>query len=175
MKGYSCTKLYILFSLFSYSLCQTSGATTLSNVVVEASDGQPQVPLATHTQPGGAASTNPTAQATSSPTCIQSRGPNDPSASDISQALTSDNSVSKGCDVTYQQTSIIGTETVVSYGLDDAYFFNASHPSYEVNQPMVPANFCPDTFNQILSLCVTGSQNFWGGWIVAQGTNYSGK
>ncbi|KAL8707115.1 MAG: hypothetical protein Q9220_007800, partial [cf. Caloplaca sp. 1 TL-2023] len=108
------------------------------------------------------------------PTCIQTRGPDDPPASDINKAVQDDDSIRKACDVTTQETSTInnGLLSVIYYALDSHYFFNTSHSTGIVNQQQASPNLCPDTYKAIFSTCVM-NQQFWGGWILKSGTNHS--
>ncbi|KAL8836757.1 MAG: hypothetical protein Q9170_002786 [Blastenia crenularia] len=106
------------------------------------------------------------------PTCIQTRSPDDPQASDINSTVQDDDTISKACDVTTQQTTTLGLLSVIYYGLDNLYFFNISHNVNAVSRPVASPNLCPDTFNDIFSTCVI-NQNFWGGWVMDGGTNRS--
>lgn len=106
------------------------------------------------------------------PQCLEPRGQNDPSASDIAQAFHDDNTVSKACNVKTQTTTTIGQLIVISYGLGN-YFFNISHYKNVVSAPIVSPNLCPNTFNAILQQCVTGTGSFWGGYDQGGIANYS--
>ncbi|KAL8735678.1 MAG: hypothetical protein Q9166_000847 [cf. Caloplaca sp. 2 TL-2023] len=110
------------------------------------------------------------------PTCIQTRSPDGPSASDINVALEDDNTISKACDVTTQGTTTLDdgllSLSVIFYGLNNQYFFNSSHNADIVSRPIADPNLCPDTFHDIFSACVM-NQNFWGGWVMRGGTNRS--
>ena len=110
------------------------------------------------------------------PTCIQTRSPGDPLASDINAAIQADDTINKACDVSTQQTTTIneGLLSVIYYGLDNQYFFNISHNVNFVSRPIASPNLCPDTFQNIFSTCVL-NQNFWGGWVMSDGTNRSSK
>ena len=129
----------------------------------------------TASNPSNVIATEPFPTATG-PTCIQTRSPSDPSASDINEAITNDISIKKACDIASQSTTTLnnGLLSVIYYGLDNAYFFNSSHRYSEVNAQVVSPSFCPDTFNNIFSTCVTKG-NFWGGWVLNDGTNHSSK
>lgn len=110
------------------------------------------------------------------PTCVQTRSPDDPLASDIDAAIQDDNTISKACDVSTQRTTTIndGSLSVIYYGLDGSYFFNITHNANTVSQPVVSPDLCPDTFKDIFSTCVM-SQNSWGGWVMSGGTNRSSE
>ena len=95
--------------------------------------------------------------------CENARGPDDPSASEIAQALAAENAVSKACDVETQSLDTIGNLAVISYGLEE-YFFNITRLESVVSRPIASPDQCPESFNTILETCVTGgSGNFWGG------------
>ncbi|KAL8712969.1 MAG: hypothetical protein Q9220_002829 [cf. Caloplaca sp. 1 TL-2023] len=106
------------------------------------------------------------------PLCLEPRGEGDPSGPDISQALSSDNSVSKACNVETQAVDTIGQLTVISYGFR-GYFFNISHNVNAISRPIASPNLCPDTFNAILAQCVSGTGTFWGGYNQGGIANYS--
>ncbi|KAL8672803.1 MAG: hypothetical protein Q9168_002740, partial [Polycauliona sp. 1 TL-2023] len=106
------------------------------------------------------------------PQCLQPRGPSDPPASDISQALSADDSVSSACNIENQTTETIGQLLVISYAWQ-AYFFNISHNVHVVSRPIATPNQCPDAFNSILEKCVAGAGNFWGGYTQVGIANYS--
>lgn len=111
------------------------------------------------------------------PTCIQTRSPEDPSASDISAAIEKDDSITKACDVASQGTTTLDNGllplSVIYYG-DKNYFFNSSHAANVVSRPVVSPKLCPNTFHDIFSTCVV-NRNFWGGWVMSGGTNRSSK
>ena len=105
------------------------------------------------------------------PTCIQPREAVDPSGADISLALTG--AVASACDPSQQKTTTDGTSSTI-YFTTGSYSFNISGPSHEVNQRVVPASFCPDTFNAIINTCINAPDgNSWGGWSAGGGANYS--
>ncbi|KAL8721425.1 MAG: hypothetical protein Q9225_001900 [Loekoesia sp. 1 TL-2023] len=108
------------------------------------------------------------------PTCIQTRFPGDPQASVINAATQDDDSINKACDISTQKTTTInnGFLSVIYYGLNDQYFFNISHNANTVSRPIASPDLCPDTFKNIFSTCVV-NQNFWGGWVMTDGTNRS--
>ena len=110
------------------------------------------------------------------PTCVQTRSPGGYSASDISSLITEDGTIGKACDIAKQSVTTIdeGLVSLISYGLNAAYFFNMSHTSRDVNVEAVSPSACSDTFSSIFSTCVK-SQNFWGGWVSYDATNYSSK
>lgn len=110
------------------------------------------------------------------PTCIQTRSPGGYSASDISSLITEDGTIGKACDIAKRSVTTLdeGLVSLISYGLNAAYFFNMSHISREVNVEAESPSACSDTFSSIFSACVK-SQNFWGGWVSHDATNYSSK
>lgn len=110
------------------------------------------------------------------PTCVETRLPADPQASDINAAIVDDDSISKACNIDSQRTITIngGMLSVLYYGLNNQYFFNISHNLNSVSRPIASPNLCPDTFKNIFSTCVMG-QNSWGGWVMTDGTNRSSK
>lgn len=104
------------------------------------------------------------------PSCIQSRSPTASSAAAIQSSIASDNTLSKACDAPTQQWVSVSSTTQIFYALDSSYFFNISLPAGVTSAP--PSQDCTNNFNTILSSCVM-SRNFWGGWIVSNGMNYS--
>lgn len=106
------------------------------------------------------------------PQCLEPRSPDEPSGSDISQALTDDGTISKACNVENQSVDTIGQLLVISYGLH-GYFFNISHNVNVVSKAIARPNQCPDAFNSILDVCVTGSGTHWGGYTQGGIANYS--
>lgn len=137
--------------------------------------GQSQNPTTTESPPNEVTviSSAPFPTATG-PQCETPRGPSDPSASDIAEALSADNTVSKACSVETQTTDTIGNLIVISYGIGD-YFFNVSHSKFAVSAPIASPNQCPDSFNAILEQCVTGTGNSWGGSLRRGAATYSSK
>ncbi|KAI4259189.1 MAG: hypothetical protein LQ352_000863 [Teloschistes flavicans] len=135
--------------------------------------GQSQNPTTTESPPNEVTviSSAPFPTATG-PQCETPRGPSDPSASDIAEALSADNTVSKACSVETQTTDTIGNLIVISYGIGD-YFFNVSHSKFAVSAPIASPNQCPDSFNAILEQCVTGTGNSWGGSLRRGAATYS--
>lgn len=134
---------------------------------------QSQNPTTTQAPSGDAIviSSAPSPTATG-PQCKAPRGPSDPSASDIAEALSTDDTVSKACNIETQTTDTIGNLIVISYGLGD-YFFNVSHSKFAVSAPIASPNQCPDSFNAILERCVTGTGNSWGGSLRYGAATYS--
>lgn len=129
------------------------------------------IPSSTEQDPVIGVETAPFPAATG-PHCLQPRGPSDPPSSDISQALSADDSVTEACNVENQSTDTIGQLFVISYAWH-AYCFNISHNANIVSRPIARPNQCPDAFNSILEQCVTGAGNFWGGYTQGGIANYS--
>ncbi|KAI4111366.1 MAG: hypothetical protein LQ339_000565 [Xanthoria mediterranea] len=148
----------LAFSLFIFGAIAlpTSGTSAISSSSANTIHGDP-VPTAT------------------GPTCIQTRSPEDPSASDISAAIEKDDSITKACDVASQGTTTLDNGllplSVIYYG-DKNYFFNSSHAANVVSRPVASPKLCPNTFHDIFSTCVVNG-NFWGGWVMSGGTNRS--
>ena len=115
--------------------------------------------------------TSPTTQTTAtSPTCLQPRSTTDPTADKIQSVITSDDSITKAC--TPEQRVDVSTGSY--YALNKAYYFNVSLDvsGSLVNSPSL--SDCSDSFKLLLSSCIS-SQDFWGGWIVSSGVNYTSK
>ena len=127
-------------------------------------------------QAGPATSANAAPSATVSPTCIEPRSPNGPSGNAINKAIILDDTVEHACNKQFQKTVTIhdGDLITIYNSLNNAYFFNASHSSAEVNFQVVSEHICSAIINNILLQCVF-QQQFWGGWIATEGTNYSGQ
>ena len=104
------------------------------------------------------------------PSCIQSRAPTASSAAAIQSSLASDATISKACDPSIQQWVSGSGTTQTYYALDSAYFFNISLAAGVTSRPA--SQDCANNFNAILSSCVV-SRDYWGGWIVSNGMNYS--
>ncbi|MCJ1372515.1 hypothetical protein MMC20_003740 [Loxospora ochrophaea] len=113
-----------------------------------------------------------TAQNSSSPiaTCIQSRTPTDPSALQISSALSAANAVASACGSSALQATD-GLLSVTYFQIGE-YFLNVSTPSDEADPSSISTSFCSNQFDNITAQCVSGG-SFWGGWISSGGTNYS--
>ncbi|KAL8759958.1 MAG: hypothetical protein Q9199_000426 [Rusavskia elegans] len=111
------------------------------------------------------------------PTCIQTRPPDDPSASDINAAIEEDDSITKACDVASQGTTTSDKGLLalsVIYCGHKNYFFDSSHAANIVSRPIVSPKLCPKTFHDIFSTCFI-DQKFWGGWVMSGGTNRSSE
>ena len=104
---------------------------------------------------------------TLAPSCLQSRSPSDPAATAINQAVKSDGSVGKACNAQSPQKDTAASR--VYYALGNAYFFN--HTVNSTGSTLSNLS-CQDAFGSIFTACVL-DKNFWGGWIVTGGTNFS--
>ena len=120
--------------------------------------------------PGPSVTTSSTG---STPTCLQPRKSQVPSAAAISSALAS--AIPSACSTANQKIDSTSTPNlVIDYYDVDSFNFNISHKSG--NSPAnPPVSDCSDTFNAIIKSCVNSAQQngFWGGWEVKGGLNYS--
>lgn len=120
-------------------------------------------------------STDPLSIATT-PKCLQTRSPGNYSASEIRSLLIEDNTIHKTCNVSTRNETTIedGPISIISYGLNDAYFFNISQRSMPGKAAVESPSACSKAFNSIIHTCVL-SRNFLGGWVMNNATNHSSE
>lgn len=105
------------------------------------------------------------------PTCIQPRHISDPPPTSISIALTS--AIQNACDTTQQHIVTSSTSSLVYYEFG-SFFFDISNPINVVNNQQLVPSACSASFKSLVSACINAPKpEFWGGWIVSSGTDYS--
>lgn len=113
-------------------------------------------------------SSPPAPSVSDSPTCLQSRASSDPDGARIFAAIVRDNAVFKACNSPFG-TIDKGSSTSY-YIFNGDYTFNSS---FKAGSSGLKVTSCVVNFNTILSNCIENG-NFWGGWLFAGGSNFSG-
>ena len=99
------------------------------------------------------------------PVCTQLRQPTDLPATSIFQSFATASAVPNACNVSLQQESINGLQTIIYYAYG-GYTFNISRPTGIRSDEIVSPDQCLYTFNQIITSCISDAAPlYWGGYL----------